>query len=99
VLADFVEFTVGRARQADVLEHARHFLGLTGPAEQELVDLRLPRAEPRAAARARGALLVAVAAIGRTAVILDLLRLVHAVLVVRAQKRVRARDAATTATR
>ena len=87
VLADLVQLGVGGAGEADVLEDAATLLGLARPAEQELVDLGLPRPEARARAGARRAGLVAVAAVAGAAEVLDLERLVDAVRVVVARAR------------
>src|SRR4029079_1321731 len=63
-----------------------------GPAEEELVDLGLPRPKPRAGTRARRAGLLAVTGGAWSAEVLDLDRLVDAVGVVVRQHVVRARD-------
>src|SRR4029079_5255667 len=66
VLTDLVQFRVGGAGQADVLEDAAQLFGLTGPAEHEVVDVGFPRAKARARAGAGRAGLVAVAAVAGT---------------------------------
>ncbi len=98
VLTDLVEHRVGRAGEDDVLVDARHLLGLTGAPEQELVDLGLPRPEPRARpGAARAALLAVTAVVGRVA-LLQVEGLVDALVVAVAQHVVRARDHAAGAT-
>ena len=96
VLPDVEQLGVGRTGEHDVLADARDLVGLAHATEQELVDLRFPRAKPWAGTRARGAGLVAVAAVARAAVVvLGLHRLVDAEEVVVVEHVVRARDDAT----
>ena len=99
VLADLVQLGVGGAGEAHVLEHAAQLADLAGPAEEELVDLGLPRPEAGAGPGARGAGLLAVAAVARAAEVLDLERLVDAVRVVVGEHVVRAGDHAAGAAR
>ena len=63
VLADLEQLRIGGTREDDVLADAGDLVGVAGAAEEELVDLGLPRAKAWAGARARRARLVAVAAV------------------------------------
>ena len=62
VLAQLVDRVVGRPGEDHVLRDALHLDGGAGPAEQELVDLRLPGPEAGAGPGARRATPLAVAA-------------------------------------
>jgi len=97
VLADFREHGIGCPGEHDVLRDAFDLDRLALPAEHELVDLRLPRPEPRARPCAARAALLAVAAVVGAPPFLELEGLVDAVLVVVAEDVVRTHDDASCA--
>src|SRR5262249_48691163 len=92
VLANVVEHRIACPRQHDVLVDARHLIGLTNPAEQVLVDLRLPHLEAWARPRAARAALLAMTAIVGAETLLELERLVSPLVRSIAEHVVRARD-------
>src|SRR5207247_6258112 len=76
VLADLVDHRVGGAGQHDVLVDAGDLVRRPDPTEEVLVDVGLPCTEARAGTGAGRAALVAVGAVARAAVLLELERLV-----------------------
>src|SRR5690606_20949310 len=88
---------VARPRQEDVLVDAGRLVGLPGTGEQVLVGLRLPGAEARAGPGAGRAPLLAVEAVARAQLLLEVERLVGAGLVRVADHVVRARHHAARA--
>ena len=99
VLADLGQHRVARPGEEDVLEDAGRLRRLACPAEEELVDLGLPGAEPRARAGARRAAALAVAAVVGRVAVLELERPVDPVGVAVTEHVVRARDDAAGASR
>ena len=92
VLADLGEDGVGGPGQDDVGADPGDLVGLTGPPEQEVVDLGLPRPEAGTRARAARAALLAVRAVLRPEPLFGLERLVDAGVVAVAEHVVGARD-------
>ena len=99
VLADLVHVLVAGAGEDDVLVDALELVGVAGATEEVLVDLGLPRPEPRTGSRAGGAAPLTVTAVVRTELFLQVKGLVLALGVVVAQDVVRAGDHAARAPR
>src|SRR5207248_379617 len=85
VLAFLRDLWVGRLQQDDVLGDAVDLFGLSGPSEEEAVDLGLPRPEARTCPGAVRAPLLAMAAVARPELLLDVEGLVDAFAVVVAE--------------
>src|SRR5205085_4960885 len=98
VLALLRHLRVGRLEEDDVLGDALDLFGLAGAAEEEVVDLGLPRPEAGARPRAVGAALLAVAAVAGAELLLDVEGLVDTLAVVVAEDVVGASDHAARAT-
>jgi hypothetical protein len=99
VLAAVCQRRVARTREEDVLVDTGRLGGLTRSSEEELVDFRLPGAEPRARSRARCATAFAVTAVVGRVAVFELERPVDAVGVAVTEHVVRARDHAPRAPR
>src|SRR5438270_2454798 len=99
VLALLGDLGVGRLQEDDVLGHALDLFGGAGAAEEEVVDLGLPRPEAGAGPRAVRAALLAVPTVAGPELLLDVEGLVHPFAVVVAEHVVRAGDDAARATR
>src|SRR5207302_280358 len=78
VLTELVDLGVRRPGEDHVLRHALDLDGRPGAAEEELVDLGLPGAEPGAGPGARRAAAITVPAAARAQLLLEVERLVDA---------------------